>query len=316
MWHKAALTLIYLALTLFGEKSFSQTMLPKYYLELPKSKSPYALVVIAHGCAGLSKNGLRNSQEWAKWFQEHNFATVIVDSWANRDVGNVCEMPGRQANLLLPMRVEDAYAVVADISKQHPINPEQIFLIGGSHGGRLAYEILTPNHAQQMGEKYSVKFAGAVGLYPGCSPQMINEPTKSPLLMIVGEADDWTLPKYCYDLARSAKFSSTPGFDIEMKSIQGAGHSFDYYWEQISMPGVMGQGGKVGVTIGGTQSQRAEAENLTWEFISHVMNKKVPPRVPLSTPVPPSESKLQLPDIREPTEEDVRAYEKKLKPKK
>ena len=180
----------------------------------------------------------------------------------------------------------------------------------------MAYEILTPNHAQQMGEKYSVKFAGAVGLYPGCSPQMINEPTKSPLLLIVGEADDWTLPKYCYDLARSAKFSSTPGFDIEMKSIQGAGHSFDYYWEHITMRGVMGQGGKVGVTVGGSQAQRAEAENLTWEFISRVINKKVSPRVSQVAVAQPSESKLQLPDIREPTEEDVRAYEKKQKPKK
>lgn len=316
MWHKAVLVLIYLALTLFGGKSFAEPALPKYYLELPKSKPLYPLVVIAHGCGGLTKNGYRNSQEWAKWFQEHNFATVIVDSWSNRDVGNVCEMPGRLANLLLPMRVEDVYAVVADINKQHPINPEQIFLIGGSHGGRLAYEILTPNHAQQMGEKYSVRFAGAVGLYPGCSPQMINEPTKSPLLLIVGEVDDWTLPKYCYDLARSAKFSSTPGFDIEMKSIQGAGHSFDYYWEQTTIRGVMGQGGKVGVTIGGSRSQRTEAENLTWEFISRVMDKKVPSRVPQVAIVQPSEPKLQLPDIREPTEEDVRAHEKKQKPKK
>jgi dienelactone hydrolase len=316
MWHKTTITLIYLVLALYGGGCLADTKLPKYYLELPKAKPPFPLVVIAHGCAGLSKNGQRNWQEWAKWFQEHHFATVIVDSWANRDVGNVCEMPGRLANLLLPMRVEDAYAVVADISKQHPINPEQIFLIGGSHGGRLAYEILTPNHARQMGEKYSVKFAGAVGLYPGCSPQMINEPTKSPLLLIVGEVDDWTLPKYCYDLVRSAKFSSTPGFDIEVKSIQGAGHSFDYYWEQITMRGVTGQGGKVGVTVGGRQAQRAEAENLTWEFISRVINKKVPPRVPYVAAPQPSESSLQLQDIREPTEEDVRGYEKKIKPKK
>jgi hypothetical protein len=145
---------------------------------------------------------------------------------------------------------------------------------------------------------------------------MINEPTKSPLLLIVGEEDDWTLPKYCYDLARSAKFSSTPGFDIEMKSIWGAGHSFDYYWEQTTIRGVMGQGGKVGVTIGGSQSQRTEAENLSWDFISRVMNKKVPPRVPQVAAAQPSDSKLELLDIREPTEEDVRAYEKKQKLKK
>jgi dienelactone hydrolase len=315
MRHKATLTLIYLALILFAGRSFAEASLPKYYFELPKSKPPYALVVIAHGCAGLTKNGQRNSQEWAKWFQGNDFATVIVDSWAGRDVGDACENPGL-ANALIPIRVEDAYGVAADVSKKHPINPEQIYLIGGSHGGRVAYEILTPNYAQQMGEKHGVKFAGAIGLYPGCSAHMITEPTKSPLLLIVGEVDEWTLPKYCYDLARSAKYSSTPGFDIEVKSIQGAGHSFDYYWEQNTMRRVVGQGGKVGVAVGGSKAQRVEAENLSWEFISRVMYKKVPPRVPYVAAPQTSESSLQLTDIREPTEEDVRGYEKKIKPKK
>ncbi len=280
MWPKNTTSVLFLLLALYGGGGLADTKLPQYYLELPKASAPYPLVVIAHGCGGLTKNGHRNWHEWAKWFQEQQFATVIVDSWANRDVGNVCEVPGRTANLLLPMRVEDAYAVVADIQKNHSIDSEKVFLIGGSRGGRLAYEILTPNHVEQMVEKYKVRFSGAVGLYPGCSPQMYSEPTQSPLLLIVGELDDWTLPRYCYDLAKSAKFSSRPGFDIAIESIQGAGHSFDYYWEQITLRGVIGQGGKVGVTIGGSRAQRTAAENLTREFIARVVDKKVPPRVP------------------------------------
>lgn len=269
---KKILVLFYLQLVSF---SSGASNLPYYELYMPKDVStPVPLIVVAHSCAGFSQNGYRNWREWADWANKKNYAAVLIDSWSGRNFGDVCSQPGL-ANVIYPIRVKDSYEVATEIARTKNIDKSKIFLIGGSHGGRLAYEILTKSSVDRFPDNQYIKFAGAVGLYPGCSAYMSKEPTQSPLLLIVGEIDDWTLPQHCYNLASAAKNSKEPGYDISIEVIKGAGHSFDYYWVQTVMRSIVGQGGKVGVSIGGTRSQRKEAERLIEIFLEKINDKKI-----------------------------------------
>lgn len=250
-----------------------------YDIYLPKSQGPYPLVILAHGCAGLSPNAVRNWKEWAEWFNKKNYAVAIVDSWADRNFGDVCARGG-YSNALLPIRVQDSYLAATDISNKFNIDKSKIFLMGGSHGGRLAYEVLTEYAVSQFPPDRYIQFAGAIGLYPGCSAHMSHRPTKAPLLFIVGEKDDWTLPQYCQNLVNGAKYSKEEGYDMILETVKDAGHAFDYYWTRTVMRNIVGQSGKVGVEIGGTRSQRKEAERMIEVFLEQVIDKKIQPRIP------------------------------------
>lgn len=282
--------------------NLAQALQP-YEYETPKGQGPFPLIIFAHGCAGLSSNANRNWREWANWARSKGYATAIVDSWYGRNLGDICTQPGL-SNALLPTRVDDVYQVAENISNKHNIDKNKIFLIGGSHGGRLAYEILTKNSVEQ--NKTSIKFAGAIGLYPGCSAYMYQAPTRSPLLLIVGEEDEWTIPQYCYNLARSAKFSRDEGYDIDVKTLQGAAHSFDYYWVNTVMWEVTGQNGKRGVRIGGNLDQRKQAENLIYNFLEDVQAQKISKRkIEISIA---HETSTYVQELKEPTEEDVKNF--------
>ena len=292
--------------------SFAGTLhaIQPYQYESPKGTGPFPLIIFAHGCAGLSSNATRNWREWADWARANGYASAIVDSWDGRNLGNVCTQPGL-ANALLAIRVEDVYSVAEDISIKHNIDKNKIFLVGGSHGGRLAYEILTKNSVEQT--KTQIKFAGAVGLYPGCSAYMYQAPTKSPLLMIVGSDDEWTIPQYCYNLARSAKFSNDEGYDIEIKTLEGAAHSFDYYWVDTVMWDVTGQSGKKGVKIGGTKDYRKHTENLILDFLNDIKSNKIQKRKITPPALEVKEPTIDV--LREPTEDDVKNSKPVKKPK-
>ena len=69
----------------------------------------------------------------------------------------------------------------------------------------------------------SVKPAFAVAFYPGCEAELKRGvETKAPLLMLVGEADDWTPAAPCHELARVAA-----GVKPEIEGYAGAYHAFD-----------------------------------------------------------------------------------------
>lgn len=77
-------------------------------------------------------------------------------------------------------------------------------------------------------------FAAAVALYPGCVPQLGSRRADStgvykpvaPLLILIGEKDDWTPAEPCRKLAEAAQAAGQP---VAIKVYPGAYHSFDSY---------------------------------------------------------------------------------------
>lgn len=97
-----------------------------------------------------------------------------------------------------------------------------------------------------------------MAFYPGCRA-VLTAPawsTAIPLLMLVGEQDDWTPARYCVDLADRARRAGEP---VEIVTYPGAFHSFDAPGTPRRVRGNVGSTRSGTATIGTDAAGRADA---------------------------------------------------------
>lgn len=88
-------------------------------LTIPPSRGPVPAVIITHGCGGIGPSELG----WARQLNQIGLATFVVQSFAGRQVSELCS--GRHALNIASVLV-DAYRAL-DLLAAHPrINPAQI----------------------------------------------------------------------------------------------------------------------------------------------------------------------------------------------
>jgi dienelactone hydrolase len=96
--------------------------------------------------------------------------------------------------------------------------------MGGSHGGSSVLATLVTPPPSGLGG-----FAAGVALYPACAivglrnTSGIYQPV-APVLILIGEKDDWTPAAPCSELAATARSAGHP---VAIKIYPGAHHSFD-----------------------------------------------------------------------------------------
>ena len=94
-------------------------------------------------------------------------------------------------------------------------------LLGWSHGGSTV--LAATNLRQPEVRSAPVKPALAAAFYPGCAAELRRGyRAAAPLLLQVGEEDDWTPPEPCQQLATQAS-----GAPVTFHSYPGAVHGFD-----------------------------------------------------------------------------------------
>jgi dienelactone hydrolase len=139
--------------------------------------------------------------------------SVLVDSFGPRGVTNICN-PG-QFHIVSPYRrAKDAHGAKIYLEGLPFVDSNRIAVMGWSHGGE------TTLHAVQINVPSSSPFQAAVALYPYCIRLYI---LNSPLLVLIGEKDDWTPANEC-------KFHLKPkeGWpEIILKVYPDAYHAFD-----------------------------------------------------------------------------------------
>ena len=189
-------------------------------LRLPAAEGgPVPAVILAHGCAGVSSA----DHNWARTFDRLGVATLVVNSFAGRDVQSVCR-GGQEINMAGPMN--DVYRAL-DMLAAHPgIDASRIALMGRSFGGRTA---LWASHAR-FAERYgsgSLRFAAHLALYPAsCYIQLADEDRigDAPIRIFHGAADEWTPVAPCR--AYAARLRDL-GKDAGLVEYAGAQHGFD-----------------------------------------------------------------------------------------
>lgn len=171
---------------------------------------PFPAVIMLHGCGGLGGR----DRMWAQRLREWRYLSLRVNSFAVRGFKQVCG----GGKLDMAARVPDALAALAFLRTLPDVDPRRIALMGWSHGGGATLSTLTAAPADP-----SEGFRAAVAYYPACR-HVRGWQTRTPILLLLGGADDWTAAGPCQGLVERERQA---GLDVTQVTYPGACHGFD-----------------------------------------------------------------------------------------
>jgi len=117
-------------------------------------------------------------------------------------------------------RAADAYGARAFLEQQRFVDPERIVLLGFSAGGNATLAAIEAHDAPLFENER--RFKGAIAYYPNCTGNRATVP----LLILVGELDDWTPAETCRRFAASQ--SNEGGCPVKLVVYPGTYHAFDF----------------------------------------------------------------------------------------
>ncbi|PKL15176.1 MAG: hypothetical protein CVV50_00945 [Spirochaetae bacterium HGW-Spirochaetae-6] len=196
----------------------------------PQGEGPYPAVVLLHGCGGV--HGIYH--EWAERLEELGFVSYVVDSLGPRGKTQVCS---GESSPSPAERVADALAAKEYLAGKKFVNPEQIFVMGWSHGG-----LSTMMLAEGAGREEKPAFRGALAFYPYCRVDYKGEELAMPLLVLIGGADGLTPARLCEKYA--AKAALNQANQLELEVYPGGYHGFDWVEADLNMLGFKVKGDK------------------------------------------------------------------------
>jgi dienelactone hydrolase len=186
--------------------------------------SPAPAIAMFHGCGGAyDKSGAltRRMREYAQLFNGLGLHVLVVDSLTARYEKELCTQRNGRRRVTQSNRRLDALGAIAYLADRGDVDASRIGLIGWSNGGSTVLAATNLRHHDVAAA--IVKPAFAIAFYPGCESDLRRGYTPSaPLLMLVGQVDDWTPSAPCIALARSVH-----ELKPEIVVYPGAGHGFD-----------------------------------------------------------------------------------------
>lgn len=183
----------------------------KGWMYRPAGAGPFSGVVLAHPCNGVTGH----TDIWGKLVASWGYVVVAPDSFGPRGEKSVC---GRGNVVSASMRIADVAGAVDFLNAQHFVRRGDIGLIGHSHGGSTV--------VKSAQGSYGLAVRGlkaAVAYYPGCQAQ-VDRDVAVPLLILIGDKDDWTPANNCRRL-QAAGFTR-PDL-VQIVYYPNAYHSFD-----------------------------------------------------------------------------------------
>jgi dienelactone hydrolase len=167
--------------------------------------------VLLHGCGGLTAT----YHGWAETLRSWGYVALLVDSFGPRGETVVCDTWRVDP---LHARMPDAYAARSYLAAQPFVAPARIGLIGWSHGGITTLHAVDDVYLSRLGRD---RFRAAIAFYPGCLIRLVR--LNAPLLILIGEEDDWTPAARC----RRMEVETAPSHEFTLTIYPGAYHDFD-----------------------------------------------------------------------------------------
>ena len=185
--------------------------------DTPDRKVP--AMVILHGSAGT--NASREGR-YAALLRAAGIATLELDAFTGRGVGTTTTDQSRVATSAM---MGDAFAALRALAAHPAIDPHRIGVMGFSKGGTAALGTAFEPYRRRFGLGPDLRFRVHATAYPWCGLQFRTiATTGAPILMLLGEADDYTRAPPCIDYAgRIAQAGGT----VRTMVYPGAGHGFD-----------------------------------------------------------------------------------------
>jgi dienelactone hydrolase len=188
-------------------------------LSLPSKVSDAKLpaMVLVHGSGGVE----RSMAQWVEAFNDIGVATFVVHVFEPRGVKRTAENQS-----LVPPAADlmDTLQALQLLASHPRIDATRIGVMGFSRGGSVAFQsALEPLRRTVI--KSELRFALHIPTYAGCaqhfwSPQV----SKSPILNLVGEEDDYTTAADCESLAERY---NAAGASVRTIRYARANHSWD-----------------------------------------------------------------------------------------
>ena len=217
---------------------------------------PRPALVLLHGCGGpYDRGGQRLSErmrEYAARINALGVHVLVTDSLSPRGERELCTQRMGARRVTQAERWRDALGAVQWLAGQPAVDAARIGLLGWSHGGSTVLAATNAHHPEARAVATAPSLA--VAFYPGCSTELRSGyEARAPLLLQVGEDDDWTPAAPCRELAARAT-----GAPVTFHAYPGAVHGFDSTAPVITrhdVPNGMRPG--QGVRLGGHPQARA-----------------------------------------------------------
>jgi dienelactone hydrolase len=190
----------------------------------PEGEGPYPAVVMMHGCGGAyAKSGKLNERHlmWGEYFSSKGYVALMLDSFTSRDIKEICTIKFANRSLKESDRVGDAYAALQYLREQKFVDTKRVAVLGWSHGAGVTLDTIRRKPDNIAG------FNAAVSFYPGCTARNKNAQQfmpYAPLLILIGDADDWTPAAPCKALTETAKARGAP---MQIVTYPDTYHDFD-----------------------------------------------------------------------------------------
>jgi dienelactone hydrolase len=242
-------------------------------LTRPAGPGPFPAVVILHGCHGVSPQLHR----WARDLKDLGYVSLVVDSFGPRRLPADCAPEGPD-DLPNTARFEDTFGALRFLQAQPYVRGDRVGALGFSQGGVFAMAVINGpslERARRRGVQLPEPgFAAGVGVYPGGCFSLVQERVIQPLLVIMGGADDWTLPGDCVEMVARMRAG---GADASIVVLPGAYHYFDVVGQPTVVLSTVGNrnkpGGCCGATVGYDAAAAAEARRHIAEFFSRHLSR-------------------------------------------
>jgi dienelactone hydrolase len=223
------------------------------WLSRPSGAGPFPAIVLAHPCNGIGPH----TETWGKLISSWGYVVLAPDSFGPRGEKTVC---GRGAVVTGNARVADIAGALDYLNVQPFVRKGDFGLIGHSHGGWTTMRAVQKSYGLAA---HGLK--AAVAYYPLCQAQFDRD-VAVPLLILIGDKDDWTPSDNCRKL-QAAGFTR-PEL-VEAIYYPNAYHSFDSRSSDRTVPGT---GSKMH-HLGYDPAAAPDAEARTKAFFDKYLNQ-------------------------------------------
>ncbi len=191
----------------------------------PAVAGPSPAIILAHTCAGVNAH----TEVWGKRLASWGYVVLAPDSFGPRGHKQVCTNGGAVTG---SMRVADIAGALQFLATRPEVHADRIGIIGHSHGGWTVMRAVQKSYGlAAMGLRAGVAY------YPSCSAQF-DRNVDVPLLILIGDKDDWTPADRCRHL-QAAGFTR-PEL-VEAIYYPNVYHSFDSMARDRTVPGTGGK---------------------------------------------------------------------------
>ncbi|HYG85029.1 MAG TPA: dienelactone hydrolase family protein [Azospirillum sp.] len=232
----------------------------------PDGPGPFPAVVMLHGCSGLyTKAGALAARHlwWARTLREQGYLVLLVDSFGPRGIDEQCSEKDRKVRASVE-RKRDAWGALDFLRTRPDVLTDRIAVLGWSQGGGAVLAALSSDRPEPG-------FRAAVAFYPGCRVSLSNPDWQpgGPLLILIGEKDDWTPAAPCEELAGRDSLKDR----LELVVYPNTHHDFDLPSTPVSKRKGVAVAPTGEVHVGTNETARADAVARVTAFLAKLLKE-------------------------------------------